>query len=188
MIKDLISRSYLFFRKIGFSFFSNNKNVNGRFKGHQPVIFKGKGHITFKENVNFGVVNAPFFLNSYGYIEARSVGSRINFGKNIHINNTISLISENKISIKDNVLIGYNCTIMDSNFHDLKFNNRNETDPDPQEVIIEENVFIGNNVTILKGVVIVENSVVAAGSIVTKCFPANVVIGGNPAKIIKKLL
>ena len=47
----------------------------------------------------------------------------------------------------------------------MKYNNRNETDPDPQEVIIEENVFIGNNVTILKGVV----------------------IGGNPAKIIKAL-
>ena len=91
------------------------------------------------------------------------------------------------VNIKDNVLIGYYCTIIDSNFHDLKYNNRNETDPDPQEVIIEENVFIGNNVTILKGVVIGKNSVVAAGSIVTKCFPANVVIGGNPAKIIKAL-
>jgi len=187
MIKSLILRSYLFFRKIGFSFFSNNKNIIGKFKGYQPVIFKGSGLITFKENVNFGVVNSPFFLNSYCYIEARSKASSINFGKNIHINNAVSIISEKQINIKDNVLIGYYCTIIDSNFHDLKYNNRNETDPDPQEVIIEENVFIGNNVTILKGVVIGKNSVVAAGSIVTKCFPANVVIGGNPAKIIKAL-
>lgn len=188
MIKDLISRAYLILRKIWFGFFSHNKNVQGSFKEHQPVIFKGKGRISFKENVNFGIVNAPLFLNTYGYIEARTSRSRIDFGKNIHISNAVSIISEKQITIKDNVLIGYNCSIVDSNFHDLTFNKRHETDPNPQEVIIEENVFIGNNVTILKGVVIGGNSVVGAGSIVTKSFPANVIIGGNPAKIVKELL
>lgn len=188
MIKNLFSRSYLILRKIGFRFFSNNKNIQGSFKEHQPVICKGNGIITFKENVNFGVVNAPSFLNTYGYIEARTSSSRIDFGNNIRINNAVAIISEKQITIKDNVIIGYSCTIMDSNFHDLTFNKRHETDPNPQEVIIEENVFIGNNVTILKGVVIGENCVVGAGSIVTKSFPANLVIGGNPAKIIKNLL
>ena len=49
-------------------------------------------------------------------------------------------------------------------------------------------MFVGNNVSILKGVTIGENSVIANGSVVTKSFPANVIIGGNPAKIIRDLL
>ena len=61
---------------------------------------------------------------------------------------------------------------------------RDSTDPEPQEVVIEDNVFIGNNVTILKGVRIGKNTVVAAGSVVTKSFPNDVVIGGVPAQII----
>lgn len=54
-------------------------------------------------------------------------------------------------------------------------------------MIIEKNVFIGNSVTILKDLTIGENSVVAAGTIVTKSFPANVLIGGSPAKLIRAL-
>ena len=53
-------------------------------------------------------------------------------------------------------------------------------------VIISNNVWIGMNATILKGVTIGENSVVAAGAVVTKSVPANVVVGGNPAIIIKE--
>ena len=54
-------------------------------------------------------------------------------------------------------------------------------------VIIGNNVWIGMNATILKGVTIGDNSVVAAGSVVTKSVPANVVVAGNPAVVIKKL-
>ncbi|OBQ55631.1 acyltransferase [Tamlana sp. s12] len=154
---------------------------------YQPVVLKGEGEINFGEHVSFGVINSPFYLNSYCYIEARSKKASIFFGNNIHINNAVSIVSEKKIIIKDNVLIGHSCTIMDSNFHDLTANNRTSTDPDPQEVIIGRNVFIGNKVTVLKGVVLGENTVVAACSVVTKSFPSNVVIGGNPAKIINTL-
>jgi acetyltransferase-like isoleucine patch superfamily enzyme len=53
-------------------------------------------------------------------------------------------------------------------------------------VTIADNVWIGMNATILKGVTIGENSVVAAGAVVTKSVPANVVVAGNPAVVIKK--
>ena len=55
------------------------------------------------------------------------------------------------------------------------------------EVKIGKNVWIGNNVTILKNSEIGDNSIVAAGAIVNKEFPPNVIIGGVPAKIIKTL-
>ena len=54
-------------------------------------------------------------------------------------------------------------------------------------VKICDNVWIGMNAIILKGVTIGENSVVAAGAVVTKSVPANVVVAGNPAVVIKKL-
>jgi acetyltransferase-like isoleucine patch superfamily enzyme len=54
-------------------------------------------------------------------------------------------------------------------------------------VIIEDNVWIGMNAVILKGVTIGENSVVAAGAVVSKSVPANVVVAGNPAVIVKEL-
>jgi len=150
-------------------------------------VLRGEGKINFGDNVSFGVINSPFLYNTYGYIEARTKESCIIFGNNINVNNSLSIVSEKRVLIKNNVLIGFNCSISDSNFHDLDKDNRKQTDPAPQEVIIENNVFIGNNVTILKGVVVGENSVIATGAVVTKSFPKNVVIGGCPAKIISEL-
>ena len=69
----------------------------------------------------------------------------------------------------------------------MEIDKRFETDSEPSEVIIENNVFIGNNVTILKGVTIGENSIVANGSMVTKSCLDNVIIAGVPAKELKKL-
>lgn len=183
----IINSAFFFFKKLNYSFYSNNKRTEGKFKAYQPVVVKGKGSVSFGKDVSFGVINSPYFYNTYAYIEARKENSVISFGRNVNINNSFSVISEKKIVIKNNVLIGFNCVITDSNFHDLKPDNRKTTDPNPEAVTIEDNVFIGNNVTILKGVTIGENTVVAAGAIVTKSFPKDVVIGGAPAKIISEL-
>lgn len=187
MIKSLVVKVLLKCRKIKYSFYSNNSTVNGVFISHQPIVLRGKGQISVGENVNIGVINAPLFYNSYGYLEARNENSTLIFGNNIHINNNFSVVSEKSIIIKDNVLIGFNCNIIDSNFHNLEIDKRFETDSEPSEVIIENNVFIGNNVTILKGVTIGENSIVANGSMVTKSCLDNVIIAGVPAKELKKL-
>jgi len=158
--------------------------VVGSFVAVQPVVLKGEGTVVFNQNIKIGVQNSPLFYNTYAYIEARTKHSQISFGKNTYINNSFSVVSEKKVTIGNDVFIGYNCSISDSNFHDLNKNNRTKTDPDPQQVIIGSNVFIGNNVTILKGVTIGENSVIATGAVVTKSFSKDVVIGGCPAKII----
>ncbi|MBJ7879255.1 acyltransferase [Gelidibacter salicanalis] len=177
----------LYLKKLFYRFASTNTQVKGSYKAIQPVILKGKGRIVFGHHVKFGVVDSPMFYNTYTYIEARNAQATITFGNNVSVNNQCTIVSEQSIDIGDDVLIGLNCGIYDSNFHDLEKNKRHQTDPNPKRVRIENNVFIGNNVTILKGVTIGENSVVAAGSIVTQSFPMNVVIGGNPAKIIREL-
>jgi len=183
----IISKIFFFFKKWIYYFFSNNKRITGKCISYQPVVIRGKGKVVFGNLVSIGVINSPNYYSSYAYIEARTENSSITFGDNVNINNSFSVISEIKIAINNNVLIGFNCTITDSDFHNLNPDARMETDPNPQKVIIEENVFIGNNVTILKGVRIGRNSVVAAGAVLTKSFPDNVVIGGVPAKIIRHL-
>jgi len=138
--------------------------------------------------VNLGVVASPGFYNTYGHIDARNTSSRIVIGANVHINNNFFICSEGEgIEIGEGTLIGINCQIMDSDFHDLHPERRMTGIPKTAKVIIGKNVFIDNNVSILKGVTIGDNSVIANGAIVTKSVPGNTIVGGNPASIIRNL-
>jgi acetyltransferase-like isoleucine patch superfamily enzyme len=112
------------------------------------------------------------------------------------------VMAEERIEIGSHCLISWNVGIADSDFHPLDpaqriidaqavapfFENR---PPRPEirtaPVIISDNVWIGMNAVVLKGVTIGENSVVAAGAVVTKSVPANVVVAGNPAVVTKQL-
>ena len=115
-------------------------------------------------------------------VELVGGGSVINEATPSSLSCTIEALS--KITIQDNVLIGVNCSILDNDGHSLEIDNRISGTPKSSEIVIEKNVFIGDNVTILKGVTIGNNAVIASGSIVTKSFPENIIIGGVPAKEI----
>ena len=182
-----ILKCYLFLKKLALQPLSKNKNITGGFKAAQPVVCHGKGKISFENNVTLGVYSSPFLTSHYTYIEARTPDAKITIGANTSINNAFTATAEKQINIGKYVKIGYLCNISDSNFHDLNPKNRNNSDPNPKAVIIEDHVFIGNQVTILKGVRIGKNSVVGANAVVTKSFPENVIIAGNPAKIINRL-
>ena len=110
------------------------------------------------------------------------------------------VMAEEKIEIGSHCLISWNVGIADSDFHPLEPAQRlidaqalapffKDRPPRPKlktaPVIITDNVWIGMNATILKGVTIGENSVVAAGSVVTKSVPPNTVVAGNPAVAVK---
>lgn len=76
---------------------------------------------------------------------------------------------------------------MDHNAHGVLPTERRTSAGTPREIIIEDNVWLGNYVTVLPGTIIGKNSIVGAGSIVKGIFPENVIIQGNPARIIKKI-
>ena len=108
---------------------------------------------------------------------------RMKFGKNITINVNATIFPIGSLEIEDNVLIGPDVKIITVN-HDLKdrlhlfhFG----------RVVIKENAWIGAGAIICPGVTIGKNSVVGAGAVVTKDVPDNVIVGGNPAKIIREL-
>ncbi|GAB2547759.1 sugar O-acetyltransferase [Gracilibacillus alcaliphilus] len=106
-------------------------------------------------------------------------GKNITFGKNVFLNTGCSFQDRGGIEIGDGALIGMNVTIATLN-HGLSLDTRNTTYSSP--VKIGSQVWIGSNATILPGVTIGDNSVIAAGAVVTKDVPANTVVAGVPAK------
>lgn len=110
-------------------------------------------------------------------------GRNIHFGKDVFVNACCHFQDQGGIFIGDHVLIGHN-TVLATIDHDLDPQSRqNHYAP----IHIGNNVWIGASVVITKGVTIGDNSVIAAGAVVTKDVPANVVVGGVPAKVIKQL-
>lgn len=114
----------------------------------------------------------------------------IDIGKRCHFGAFNHITCINRIEIGDNLLTGKWVTITDNSHGDTNY----ETlliDPIKRPLFSKGPVFIGNNVwigdkaTILPGVTIGDGAVIAAGAVVTKDVPANSVVGGNPARIIK---
>lgn len=174
-------------RLLWFRVLSMFTSVNSGSSCKSPTFFNGAGQIQIGHKVVIGVINSPYFLSGYNYIEARSEASRIIIKDGVQINNHfVCIADQTRITISEDTLIGFNVQIYDSNFHDLDPNMRLGRDPNPKPVLIGKNVFIGSNVTILKGVCIGDNSIVGSGSVVTKSIPMNSLAFGNPAKIIER--
>ena len=111
-------------------------------------------------------------------------GRNLHIGKNVFINSGSMFTDMGGIYLGDNVLIGPNVTIASVN-HRIDPKQRRHLDL--KSVYIHDNVWIGSNVTVTPGVVIGENSIVGAGAVVTKNVPANTIVGGVPAQIIRTI-
>ncbi|EKH7233454.1 acyltransferase, partial [Campylobacter upsaliensis] len=105
------------------------------------------------------------------------------------INNNFSLVAyKESIHIGRNCFIGINFQAISSDFHGLTIDTRtNEECVRSASVEIGDSCFIGNNVIVLKGVKLGSGCVVGSGSVVTKSFGANLIIAGNPARLIKEI-
>lgn len=166
----------------------SNNNIDGFPIKKQPILSVGIGKIKFGEKVQIGYFPSPYFFSTYAHIEARGKASCVIFNNNITVNNNFTAIADiSEITIGNNVLIGTNVSILDSDFHSTDPNERLIGKYDCNPVTILDNVWIGSNVTILKGVTIGKNSIIANGSIVTKNIPENVIAGGVPATVLKKI-
>ncbi len=110
------------------------------------------------------------------------VASGLEIGENVFINYNSSMMAAGGIIIEDNVQIGPNVMLVTTN-HD--FNHREIVIHKP--ITIKKGAWIGGRSLILPGVTVGENAVVAGGAVVTRNVEANTIVGGNPAKVIKKL-
>jgi acetyltransferase-like isoleucine patch superfamily enzyme len=113
-------------------------------------------------------------------------GASVDIGANSRINGAY-IHAQNKISIGENCVIASGVNIMDSNGHEVYSLNRVHGRDKPGEILIGNNVWIGINAIILKDTTIGDNSIVSAGSVVKGKFPANSIIQGNPATVVKTI-
>lgn len=135
------------------------------------------------------VIGNHCIFNSHYLFNARGIGrcilqtstdcARIEIGEGTGMSG-VSIVANNSVIIGKNVMIGANTKIGDRDDHSELLGTVDAP------VYIEDNVFIGMNCLILKGVTIGENSVIGAGSVVTKNIPANSVAAGNPCKVIRQ--
>jgi acetyltransferase-like isoleucine patch superfamily enzyme len=111
-------------------------------------------------------------------------GNEIRVGSNVFVNQNCTFYDLGGLDIADDVMIGPNVSIITTS-HPIEPSQRRVTIGRP--IVIERGVWIAAGATIIGGVTIGENSVVAAGSVVTKDVPPNTLVGGNPARVIRSI-
>lgn len=116
----------------------------------------------------------------------REIGTgRLEIGDYAMISPGVRITASDEISIGDSVMMANGVYITDSDWHGIY--DRVTRDPQVAPVRIGNNVWLGDHAVVLKGVTIGENSIVAACAVVSKDVPANVVVAGNPAQVVKEL-
>lgn len=113
------------------------------------------------------------------------VGYNIHVGKNFYAGFNCTILDMAEVRIGDNCLIAPNVGMYTAG-HNIRPADRHKTGY-AKPITIGNNVWIGGHCAIIGGVTIGDNSIVAAGSVVTKDVPANTVFGGNPAKKLRDI-
>lgn len=113
-------------------------------------------------------------------------GKNVHFGNSVYANFNLTLVDDCDIFVGDNVMFGPNVTIS-AGTHPIHPNLRRKKAQYNVPIYIEDNVWIGAQSVVLPGVHIGENTVIGAGSVVTKSIPANVVAVGNPCRVIREI-
>ncbi len=119
-------------------------------------------------------------------LHANWAGKFVHFGKNVYANFNLTLVDDTHIYVGDSTMIGPNVTIATAG-HPILPVLREKVYQFNLPVRIGKNCWIGAGAIILPGITIGDNTVVGAGSVVTKDLPANVVAVGNPCRILREI-
>ena len=117
----------------------------------------------------------PFHIN---------YGKKTTFGRDCFVNFGCTFLALGGITIEDGVFIGPHC-VLATEYHPENPKTRHSLLTKP--IVVKRNAWLGANVTVLAGVTIGENAIVAAGSVVTKDVPDNMVVAGSPARVIREI-
>jgi acetyltransferase-like isoleucine patch superfamily enzyme len=145
--------------------------------------------VVYGPNISLGksvlIAAADGYKTTLTTIKKGNCEGKITIGDNVLVMNGVRLSSASEIRIGNGCMLANFCYIMDADWHDI--HDRTSSPGKTAPVILEDGVWIGDSAIVCKGVTIGENSIIGAGSVVTKNIPANVVAAGNPAKVVKKL-
>ena len=136
------------------------------------------------------------FVNLYGCAigDNTKIGPFVEIQKNARVGRNCKIQSHTFIcegvTIEDDVFVGHNVTFINDRYPRATTSEgklQTEQDWECTPTLIKKGSSVGSSVTLLCGITVGENSIVGAGSVVTRDVPANVIIAGNPAKVIKTL-
>lgn len=151
-----------------------------------PIIYKIR--IFFYRKV-FNIDVDPIIEHGVWIQKTHSLDGKIEIGKRVLFGKNISIDYSGSLTIEDDVWLSENCSIHTHNhIINKKRINRKKNSILSNKILLKKGCWIGANAILLASAKeIGENSIVAAGAVVTKPVPKNVIVAGNPAKIIKKI-
>jgi maltose O-acetyltransferase len=123
------------------------------------------------------IIEPPFYC---------SYGQNIYIGDHVFLNVLCTILDCNEVHIGHHVMIGPNVQIYTA-AHVLQAEPRNQGWEVAKPIVIEENVWLGGGAILLPGVRVGRNAVVGAGAVVSRSVPANTVVAGNPARVIREI-
>jgi acetyltransferase-like isoleucine patch superfamily enzyme len=135
------------------------------------------------------------FINLYGCEigDDTKIGAFVEIQKNAKVGNNCKVSSHTFIcegvTIEDGVFIGHSVTFINDSYPRATSNGRLQTEADwnVETTLVKKGASIGSGTTVLSKVTIGENAIVGAGSVVTRDVPANVIVAGNPAKVLRTI-
>ncbi|QEW28207.1 acyltransferase [Roseovarius indicus] len=119
-------------------------------------------------------------------LQARGAGVQINIGSNFRCGNLLLVAQFGNVDIGDNVLFSHGITIRTSDMHSVFDTKTGERINPPQDVSVSDQVWIGQDVVIGKGARIGRDSIVAARAFVSGTVDENTLVGGTPARVIRR--
>lgn len=162
-----------------------HKSIHGKMIAQQinQVPIENTAEIVRLERTLFGKAGQNLYVNPPINVD---YGCHITIGDNFYANMDCIFLDVNRVTIGNNVMVGPRVgfytvghpIVADIRIEDLEFGS---------PIVVEDNVWIGGSAVILPGVTIGKNAIVGAGAVVTKDVPANSIVGGNPAKVIRMI-
>lgn len=180
---------FVYINRIRFSLYGVNYGRNLKIHGSIGIKLAVRAKVIIGCNFyssNGHFIN-PISRNINGCISVNK-DAEIIIGDNVAISST-SIWARKSIKIGDNVKIGGDSLVLDSDYHSIDHISRRSKAYDiplNKSVVIEDDVLIGARCIVLKGVTIGARSVIGAGSVVTKSIPADSIAAGNPCRVIHK--
>jgi UDP-2-acetamido-3-amino-2,3-dideoxy-glucuronate N-acetyltransferase len=168
---------------------------NGNLKPSKGISAHAGEHVCIASDVRLGAsVKLSKFINLYGCEigDNTKVGAFVEIQKNARVGKNCKVSSHTFIcegvDIEDGVFIGHSVTFINDSYpRAVTSEGELQTEQDwvVERTVVRKGASIGSGSTILSNVVIGENAIVGAGSVVTKDVPANAIVAGNPAKILR---
>lgn len=135
---------------------------------------------------NIHIKNSPTNITHFcTWPDENQNRGRIEIGDNVLVTPGVRLLAARSITIGNNVMMATDVVISDSDWHGIY--DRTSAPGKGGPIVIGDNAWIGQRAMVCKGVTIGENSIIGAGSIVTRDIPANVIAAGNPAVVVREL-